>query len=310
MNTSASRWDVIGVGANSVDFVHRLPVCPSTAGPFSKLRIRQHMVLCGGQTATAMCACARLGLRVKYVGSIGNDDNGRRVHEALCSRAVDASDVRVHNARNQFAIILIDETTGERIVLWDRDERLNLSDAELPREELGHARVVHVDDVDVTAAIRVAQAARSAGAVVTSDVEELTERTEELVASVTIPIFAEHAPAELVGVSDPERALRKLRRRHDGLLCVTLGDRGAMALEGDRLYHSPGFRVEAVDTTGAGDVFRGAFIYALLQGRTVGEILDFANAGAAVSCTRLGAMNAVPTLDEIQRLLVENRRTE
>lgn len=310
MNTSTSGWDVVGVGANAVDFVYRLPVCPSGAGPFSKLRIRQHMVLCGGQTATAMCACATLGLRVKYVGSIGNDDNGRRVREALCLHAVDASDVRVHDARNQYAVILIDETTGERIVLWDRDERLNLSDTELPHEEFGRARVVHVDDVDVAAAIRVAQAARIAGAVVTSDVEQLTERTEELVASVTIPIFAEHAPAELVGVSDPERALRKLRMRHDGLLCVTLGDRGAMALEGDRLYHSPGFRVEAVDTTGAGDVFRGAFIYALLQGQTVGEILDFANAAAAASCTRVGAMNAVPTLEQIQRLLVENRRTE
>jgi sulfofructose kinase len=110
-------------------------------------------------------------------------------------------------------------------------------------------------------------------------------------------------PEALTGERDPERALRKLRASNPGWLCVTLGTDGAMLLEGDQLHHSPAFVVDSVDTTGAGDVFRAGFIYALLQSRAPAEILRFACAAAAISCTHEGAMASVPTLDEIQHLL-------
>ena len=83
------------------------------------------------------------------------------------------------------------------------------------------------------------------------------------------------------------------------MLCVTLGARGAMLLEGDRLHHVPGLPVEVVDTTGAGDVFRGAFITALLRGDSPADILRFANAAAALSCTRLGAIDGIPAIEEV-----------
>jgi sugar/nucleoside kinase (ribokinase family) len=85
------------------------------------------------------------------------------------------------------------------------------------------------------------------------------------------------------------------------MLVVTLGSRGALALVGTEVYEAPGFPVTTVDTTGAGDVFRGAFIVALLEGRPPADILRFANAAAAVSCTRHGAIAGVPSLDEIVR---------
>jgi sugar/nucleoside kinase (ribokinase family) len=143
---------------------------------------------------------------------------------------------------------------------------------------------------------------------VTSDLDRVTDRTPELVASVTVPIFAEHVPAALTGESDPERALRKIRKHHAGLLCVTLGTSGAMALDGDRLVHEPAFAIDAVDTTGAGDVFRGAFICARLAGRPIDEVLQFANAAAAKSCTRLGAIAGVPTLADVQQLVTHGAR--
>jgi len=83
------------------------------------------------------------------------------------------------------------------------------------------------------------------------------------------------------------------------MLCVTLGARGAMLLDGDTLYHEPPRPVKVVDTTGAGDVFRGAFIYALLRGDTPADILRFANAAAAVSCTRMGAIASAPSLGDV-----------
>jgi sugar/nucleoside kinase (ribokinase family) len=161
--------------------------------------------------------------------------------------------------------------------------------------------------------------AGEAGIPVTSDIERVTARTEELVAAVTVPIFAEHVAEALTGERDLERALRKIQKvrlkgpsvrlkpgptygrpdptygRPDpasahALVCATRGARGAMLLAGDRVYHEPARQVAVVDTTGAGDVFRGAFIVALLRGDSPPDILRFANAAAAISCTRVGAL--------------------
>jgi len=300
-------WDVIGIGATSVDYVYRLPARPEADGPYSKIRISSHTVSCGGQMATALAACATLGLKSKFAGVIGSDDNGTRVQEALVARGVDVADAVVHHGPNQFAVILVDERSGERMVLWSRDDTIALHADELPPSLLPSAKVVHVDDVDQMAAIQVATLARAAGATVTSDIDRVTDRTEELVAAVSIPILAEHVPTALTGEAEVGRALRILHERHGTLMCVTLGRSGAMIVDGGRLHYSPAFAVDAVDTTGAGDVFRGAFIYGLLKGDTPPAVLRFANAAAAVSCTRLGALNGVPTLDEVNALIASRK---
>lgn len=301
-------WDALGVGANSVDYVYRLPQYPRPDSPTAKLRIASHLISCGGQVATALCTCAAMGLRTAYIGATGNDDNGRRIRDELSRRGVDITHVVVRDVINPFAVILLDDQQGERIVLWDRHPALALRADEVEPSVLRNTRLVHVDDVDEEASIRAARLAREARIPVTSDIERMTARTEELVAAVSIPIFAEHVLEPLTGERDFERALRTLRRTHDGMLCVTLGARGAMLLEGDRLHHAPGLDVPVVDTTGAGDVFRGAFIYALLRGDAPADLLRFANAAAAASCTRLGAISSVPTLEEAKIHLDETPR--
>jgi sulfofructose kinase len=297
------EWDILGVGANSVDFVHLLPGYPQPFGSFAKMKIQRQEILCGGQMATAMSACARFGLRVKYVGVTGTDENGRRVRRELEQRGIDVSDLIIRDAQNQFAVILVDETNGDRIVLWDRDEKLLMRERDLPAQAIARARVVHVDDVDQPAAILAARLAREAGVPVCSDIDRLTERTGELISAVTIPIFAEHVPTRVTGVNDQAAALRALREPHHRMVCVTLGERGAMAIDDDGLHVAPAFEVNAVDTTGAGDVFRAAFLYGLLRGWTTDEILRFANAAAAVSCTRLGALGGIPSLAEVEALV-------
>jgi sulfofructose kinase len=299
----SAPWDVIGIGANSVDYVYRIPAYPQPDSPNAKMPINGHSLSCGGQVATALSTCAGMGLRSKYVGVTGTDDNGRRIRDELARRGIDMADAVIRDVSNPFAVILVDEHAGERIVLWHRDPAQMLRARELDPEIVTAARVVHVDDVDQDAAILAATMARQANVHVTSDIDRLTERTEQLVSAVSIAMFAEHVPKALTGESDFERALRKLRRVQPGMLCVTLGSRGAMLLVGDRVYHEPAFRVNAVDTTGAGDVFRGAFIFALLRGDAPSDILRFANAAAGLSCTRLGAMNGVPTLEETMELM-------
>ena len=291
-------WDVVGVGCNSVDYVYRLPAAPVANSPTAKLRITSHSVSCGGQMATALAACAALGLKTTYLGAIGDDDHGRRIRAALEARGVDVSRILTRDCPSRFAVITVDPA-GERIVLWDRDPRLSLSRDDIPSELIESARLVHVDDEDQEAAIIAATLAREAGVPCTSDIERITNRTAALVAAVSIPIFNEHVLPAISGEPDVERALRKLRQPHHQMLCVTLGPGGASLLAGDEFVHEPGFPITAVDTTGAGDVFRAAFIHGLVSEKLPRSMLRFANTAAAISCTRAGAMASVPALDEV-----------
>lgn len=298
-----ARWDVVGLGANSVDFVYRLPAVPQASGTFAKMRIKGETISCGGQMATALVACSRFGLRAKYIGATGTDDNGRRIRAELARHSVDCSDSIIKDVRNRYAVIMVDDVSGERIVLWDRDERLHLRAHEIPEHAIRSARLLHVDDEDQESSIAAAEIGRAAGLIVTSDIDRLTARTIDMVKAVTIPIFAEHVPTGLTGAQDLATALRQLREMHDGILIVTIGAEGAIALDGDELIHSPGYKVQAVDTTGAGDVFRAGFIYATLQGLPTAEALRFGNAAAGLSCTRAGAISGIPSLGEIEALL-------
>jgi sulfofructose kinase len=297
------KWDVLGVGCNSVDYVYRLPASPRADSPTAKLRITSHHVMCGGQTATAMAACAGFGLRTAYMGAAGNDHNGRLIISELQQRGVDVSSVLTRDCANRFAVIAVDESSGERIVLWDRDDRLNLRRDELDPSLIGSARLMHVDDEDQEAAIAAADMARQAGIHVTSDIDRVTNRTKDLITAVSIPIFAEHVLPSVTGESDPERALRAVRQWHDGVLCVTLGARGAMLMVGSEVSSLHALTVTPVDTTAAGDVFRAGFIYAFLGGFTPRKILEFANTAAAIGCTRAGAMASVPSLGDVESLI-------
>jgi sugar/nucleoside kinase (ribokinase family) len=199
-------------------------------------------------------------------------------------------------------VILVDQQSGERIVLWDRHPGVALRPEDVNPAMVSSARVVHVDGVDADISIRVATLARNAGVDVTSDIDEVTDRTRDLVAVVTIPIFAEQVPMALTGEPDLERALRSLGRAHPGPLCATRGERGAVLLADGHFYEQPAFTVKAVDTTGAGDVFRAGFLFAWLRGEAPAAVLRFATAAAALSCTREGALGSGPTLQEVERI--------
>ena len=158
-----------------------------------------------------LATCRALGLGARYLGPIGSDENARRIREELTRRHVDVSSVIVHDAANQFAIILVDESTGQRTVLWHRDSRLALDEREIDAA-LFSARVLHVDDVDEASAIgrRLATAAACSSRA-TSIASPSARR--KLVASVSVPIFAEHVPGALTGEADQERAAQA-RTRH------------------------------------------------------------------------------------------------
>ncbi len=299
----AADLDVIGLGENSVDRVLVVPALPAAS---EKLQVQSANRLCGGQVATTLAACAHLGLRTAYAGTIGNDDDGRLVRDTLAARGIDLTHLRVRPiAATRWATILVDARTGDRAVLWDRDAALSLTESEVAAIDVARARLVHVDDTDIAASLQLARTARTSGVLVTTDVDAGcgADNALALIELATHAVLSEHALAALAGTTEPERGLRALRARSRAVLVVTLGPRGAMALADSDLVTAPGIAVDAVDTTGAGDVFRAGLITALLEGRALPETLRFANAAAALSCTRLGAIGGVPMRREVDALL-------
>lgn len=297
--------DVAGFGASAVDLVYVLPAYPTPDGSLAKLPIQAHFISSGGQIATAMAGCAALGLRAAFLGLTGNDAHGGRIREELARRGVDVSGATIASAPQPYSVILLAEDQGERIVLWHRDPdaRFTPDDVSRAAPAMARARLLHVDDVDAQASLAAARVAREAGRMITTDIDRVTEHTTELIRVATHPILAEHVPAQLTGEADLVCALRRLRALNEGPLVVTRGAQGAIALEGDTVIEAPGFRVHAVDTTGAGDVFRAGFITALLEGRPLVDVLRFANAMAASSCTRRGAIAGVPSRAEVEARL-------
>jgi sugar/nucleoside kinase (ribokinase family) len=293
--------DVAGFGESSIDHVYRVDGLPKDGR--SKLRIIDYHSAAGGQVSTTMAACAALGVNAGYLGVVGDDANAALVEAALRERGVDITRMIRRPAPNRYAVILVDHESGDRIVLWERDERLNVPAAALDGSLIAGCRIVHVDGTDEIASIALARMARGAGLLVTCDIDDVRAQTAELLSLVSVPIFAEHVPRMLTGIDSIDSALRQLRTEYSGILCATLGAAGAVALDGDRLFHVAGLPVHAVDTTGAGDVFRAGIIYGILREWPAESMLRFANAAAAVSCTRPGAMSSVPALADVERQL-------
>jgi sulfofructose kinase len=293
--------DVVGMGLNSVDFLCVVPTFPASN---SKMKLDRFSKQGGGQVATAMVALRRWGLRTKYIGKAGGDELGQFSLDSIRRELVDTSSVAIEpGASTQFAIILVERSSGERTILWDRDDRLMYREGELRKEDICSGKILHLDGHDIRAAIQCARWAREAGISTVIDIDMVKPATPELIREIDFVITSSRFPSAFTGIPDREKALLELRKHTPGFLCATLGHEGAMTLVNGKITYAKGFKVNAVDTTGAGDVFHAGFIYGLLQNWEVTEILRFANAVAALKCRDLGGRKGIPTLEEAQTFL-------
>ncbi|MFA6147047.1 MAG: PfkB family carbohydrate kinase [bacterium] len=292
-------FDVVGIGLNAVDYLVGLPRFPI---PGEKLRMSAFAREGGGQVATALVALSRWGRRCKYVGNVGDDEHGRFSSLLLSREGIDLAHVRtVPGALSQFAVILVEEDSGERTILWDRDPRIRVAPEDLPLEDIRRARALLLDGHDVPPAIVAARTARAAGVPVVLDAEKMQEGTEELLSLCDHIVAAGHFPGLLLPGATPEDGAREILRRYaPRTATVTLGSRGAFGSDGRQEIFSPSVHVEAVDTTGAGDIFHAGFLFALLEGLPFREILAFANAAAGLSCRGMGGRAAIPTIEAIR----------
>ena len=302
-----SKFDVVGVGLNATDTLLLVPHFPAYAG---KAPYTREILSPGGQVASAMAACAHLGLRVKYIGAVGDDERGRIQIESLRGTGIDLEHVQLRrNCANQSAYIVVDQSTGERTVLWRRDDCLRIDPEQIAAEQITSARLLHIDGHDTPAVAHAARIARAHGIPVTVDVDTIYAGFDKVLPNVDYLVASSEFPGRWTGETDPFRALETLQREYGmRVAAMTLGAHGSLARVDGKFVYSPAYVVNCIDTTGAGDVFHGAFCYAVLQEMPMRDVLEFSNAMAAINCTALGARGGICGLNDIRALMARAER--
>ena len=303
-------FDAVGFGLNAVDHLVVVPEYPAFD---TKSRFIEHTQSAGGQTASCMVGLQRLGLRTAYAGRFGDDAAGRFGFEALSAEGVDVTRAEViAGARNQLAFIIIDARTGERTIIWDRDERLAYQADEAPADFGARGRVLHLDAHDPPACAVVARAARAAGTIVSADIDNIYPGCQELLPLIDVLITSKEFPRRLTGLADERAALIEVKARYGcAITGMTLGERGAVLYHEGRFLASPAYPVPGGcrDTTGAGDAFHAGFLYGVLRGEEIEACLRLGCAVAALKCRSLGARTALPHLPELNNFLTGEGET-
>ncbi len=296
--------DAIGLGLCTVDMlfvVDRQPTFDTT------MRASQYLRQGGGPVPTSLVALARLGASTSYVGKVGDDADGDFIRAELEKEGVDTSSfVVVPGALTRVALVLVEEATGERGFTTRPETCADLDPAEFDRETIANARILHLADAD-PACMQAARWAREAGNTVVYDGTWLHEDLDEFLPLVDMPIVSEPMVRRWMPDATPQQVVDRLHGYGAKVAVYTLGERGTIVRWWEGTFTYPAFPVEAVDTTGAGDAFHGAFIYGLLQHWPVSDIIRYASAVAALNCRQLGGRSGLPNLSATEDFIAAHR---
>ena len=294
------RFDVVGVGYSNIDFLGIVSRYPELD---EKMKLTEFSRQGGGVTATAMATVSRLGGRASYIGKVGDDDFGKSAIAELEKDGVDVSHVVVQpGAASQFSFVVVDQATGKRTIFWTPSDVV-MEPSDLRREDVISGNVLHVDAHHPRAALQAAEWANEAGIPVVMDAGTLREGSVEIAERTDALIASELFARQYTGQNDPEVAARLMFTGRRTISAVTLGARGCIYVTEEGVFHQPAFKVKVVDTTGAGDVFHGAFSFGLSQGWDFRRIVEFASAVAAIKCTKLGGRAGIATMAQVVEFL-------
>jgi sulfofructose kinase len=299
-----SRFDVLGLGVVSVDDLLSIEGYPP---PDSKVPVLGRERRAGGLTASALVAAARLGSRCAYAGRLGEDELSRFAEESLRREGIDLSHrVKCPEASPVHSTIIVDRVGRTRNIFFEIRGATG-AHPQLPAEEvIRSAQVLFVDHHGMEGMIRAARIARESGIPVVADFErEGDPRFPELLALADHLILSRDFAGRLTGKADPAASAAALWREDRKAVVVTGGEEGAWFVSAEdpgRATRQPAFAVDAVDTTGCGDVFHGAYASALARRLALAERIRFASAAAALKATRAGAQSA-PSRAEVEAFL-------
>jgi sulfofructose kinase len=297
-----ARWDVLGFGAVAVDDLLYVEHYPS---PDTKAQVLAERREGGGLTGTALVAAARLGAKAAYGGVLGDDELSRFTAEALEREGVDCTPVLYRpGARPIHSHIVVDQSTGGRNIFFSYAGVVERQPEEMTDDLIGNCRVLFVDHTVMAGGLRAIAIAQAQGIPVVADIERVQPGAVEFIEAVDVPILPRGFVRALSGDDDLDHAAEYIQSLGPKTVVITCGEEGVLAYaEGQRL-HQPAYCVQPViDTTGAGDVFHGAFAYGIALDYDLPRNLAFAGAVAALSCSALGGRGALPTIEQVQALL-------
>jgi sulfofructose kinase len=293
---------VVGLGQACVDCLGTLPVYPPEDG---KIELEGLSMQCGGPAATALVTLSRLGVITSFIGSVSDDFYGRKISGNLQDKKVDTSFLKVTPGHSsQFAFIAITESGLKRTIFWHRGSAPHLSHEDIDLSMFKNACVLHVDGLMVEACIEAAQQAKELGMLVMMDGGTMREGTSELISLVDILIACETFSTPMLKTGNPiEAQTEMLREMGPRDVVITLGAKGSVGLNDKGIHYQDAFKVNARDTTGAGDVYHGAYIFGLLQNWDMPQCMQFASAVAALKCQEIGAQSGIPEIQTVNDFL-------
>ena len=285
---------VYGLGQCALDHLALLTSYPE---PDTKCEFKDMTVQGGGPVATALVALSRWGISCAFAGVIGDDSFGAEIRRTLDDERVDTTGLLVRRGcGSQFAFIAVEAGTGKRTIFWRRPTGAALAANELNHDLIRSARVLHTDGLFIEASLAAARIAKATGVQVVVDAGTLREGMLELAKQSDCFVASATFARALVGEDRPLEACRRLAELGPRVVGVTLGEKGYVALDQSGVIERPAYRVQAMDTTGCGDVFHGGFIYGLIQGWDAARCLDFGAWAAARVSLRLGGRDGIPPL--------------
>jgi len=299
--------EIVGLGLCTLDVLVRLKACPSWSKP---VRFDQMCFDGGGQTGTALCAAAKLGARSGFIGTAGNDWFGVHKLQSLQDASVDIKHVIHRNEPdNHVVLVFVDNKCGERSFNLKHDFYQNtLHPHEIDKAYLTQAEFLITEGHHFEATLAAAAWMHAEGKKVMLDGAATTALTlpEEKIAltQVTDILICGAGFAEaLTGEGNLHHAGRATLSYGPEMVVITQGEQGSTFFSKDETFHTPAFEVNAIDTTGAGDVFHGAFLVGLLKGWNMRRVCRFATAVAGIECTFLGGRSGIPSYSQVEDFL-------
>ena len=287
---------IVGLGLATLDILTRTPRLPNSNECFPIERIEMQG---GGPVATALVAVSRLGGKCIYLGTFAPDDLGRQIAAELEQYGVDVSaSVQRQQGVSSVSVILVEQNSGQRAILFQKGTAADMQPEEVPLQQIIMADALHLEGFFMPAALQAARIARKHKVLVSFDGGAGVDLSgaDELLSMVDLMVVARQFAFQATGLHNPLQAGPALLQKYcPRQVVITDGENGCWYWDKQCSFHQPAFLVEAMDTTGAGDTFHGAYLYACLQDEWSPLFqLKFASAVAALKCTRLGGRKGIP----------------
>jgi ribokinase len=294
---------VVGIGQCSWDYLAVVDTFPASN---TKAEVSDWQEQGGGPVATALVTLARLGVACDFHGVVGDDPEGTKIKDSLHREGIDISRLITRtNANSQKAFIAIEQKSAKRTIFWERPSGHPLKPAELPEFIFDDCLFLLLDGLMPEVSLFAANLARNRGIPVMLDAGKLRPGMLEISGLCNYLVASEQFALDLGWTGKPADFQEQAKRLGADIVTITLGEQGSITYKDAEIIVSPAFTVEALDTTGAGDVFHGAYIFGLLGGLSLTDTTLFASAVAAMKCTRIGGRAGIPDRAAVLRFLAK-----